>query len=176
MSSTQSKLELTPSTLADAKAFVAEVHRHHGPPVGHRFSVGCKDDDGVVRAVMVMGRAVAPKTDQYAILEVTRVASDGCPNACSFLYGAACRIHRVHGFKFAQTFTLTSEPGTSLIAAGWKPVALTDSSKTHKGGWGSRGGRKTAQAGPKIRWECRCGPSPAVDLAELRCELFEATA
>src|SRR5689334_7682206 len=101
---------------------------------------------------MTMGRAVAPKTDQYAVLEVTRVASDGCPNACSFLYGAACRIHRVHGFEYAQTFTLVEEPGTSLRAAGWKPVAISPGKA-----WNGRGRVSKHPIGPKIRWECRCG-------------------
>lgn len=175
MTAEQPKLSLTPVNLDDAKQFVTEVHRHHGPTAGHRFSSGARDESGTVRAVMTMGRAVAPKTDQMAVLEVTRVASDGCPNACSFLYGAACRIHRVHGFGYAQTFTLITEPGTSLIAAGWKPVGVVEP-KTHRNGWGSRPGRKlnpSATNVPKIKWECRCGPDPRVPLAELRAQVRE---
>jgi hypothetical protein len=159
----QHRLSLTPTILDDAKRFVAEVHRHHGPPVGHRFSFGCKDEDGQLRAVATTGRAVAREVDQRAVLEVTRVASDGCPNACSFLYGAACRIHRVHGFAYAQTYTLVEEPGTSLVAAGWKPVGFT---KGRKDGWNvksrPRDGEK-APKGAKVRWECKCGPGERID-------------
>jgi hypothetical protein len=171
----QDRLTLTPTILEDAKRFVSEVHRHHGPPVSHRFSVGCRDEAGTLRAVMVMGRPVARKTDQYAVLEVARVASDGCPNACSFLYGAACRIHRVHGFVFAQTFTLPTEPGTSLVAAGWKPVAITQSSK--KGFDVPTRPRDSSKSptGPKVRWECRCGPSEPIDVQKelAKGSLFE---
>lgn len=166
----QHRLALTPTTLAQAKDFVTEVHRHHGPPVGHRFSSGARDEGGRLRAVMCMGRAVARETDQYAVLEVTRVASDGCPNACSFLYGAACRIHRVHGFVHAQTFTLLTEPGTSLLAAGWKPVGITAG---RRDGWSCksrpRDGGKHPK-GAKVRWECKCGPSAVIDLQAIRLE------
>lgn len=160
----QSKLTLSPTVLADAKVFVTEVHRHHGPPVGHRFSVGVSDEAGQLRGVMSMGRAVAKSYDQYAILEVTRVATDGCPNACSFLYGAACRIHRVHGFLYAQTYTLVSEPGTSLVAAGWKPVGITEPKPK---GWDVPSRKRDATKHPteqKVRWECRCGPSERIEL------------
>lgn len=159
----QSKLALTPTNLSDANQFVEVVHRHHGKVTGHRFSSGVEDDTGKLRGVMSMGRAVARKTDQKAVLEVTRVATDGCANACSFLYGAACRIHRVHGFQYAQTFTLLDEPGTSLIAAGWKPVGITQSSRK---GWNvpTRGRDATkSPTGPKVRWECRCGPSERIE-------------
>ena len=33
-------LELTPMTLREANAFVEQHHRHHGPVVGHKFSIG----------------------------------------------------------------------------------------------------------------------------------------
>lgn len=163
-----SRLYLTPTILADAKRFIAEVHRHHGPPVGHRFSFGARDAEGRLRAVATTGRAVAREVDQRAVLEVTRVASDGCPNACSFLYGAACRIHRVHGFAFAQTYTLVEEPGMSLIAAGWKPVGIT---KGRKDGWDVKGRPRDGEKHPKgskVRWECRCGPTERISWPESR--------
>lgn len=154
------RLSLTPTILSDANQFVEEVHRHHGKVTGHRFSSGVKDEEGQLRGVMSMGRAVAREVDQGAVLEVTRVATDGCPNACSFLYGAACRIHQVHGFEYAQTYTLRSEPGTSLIASGWKPVAVT---KPRPKGWDTPSRRrKTKVPEAKVRWECRCGPSEAI--------------
>lgn len=81
----QPRLSLTPTILADANRFVETVHRHHGKVTGHRFSSGVRDDEGQLRGVMSMGRAVSREVDQGAVLEVTRVATDGCPNACSFL-------------------------------------------------------------------------------------------
>ena len=53
------------------------------------------------------------------MLEVTRLATDGSPNACSFLYGAAARAAVALGYDKIQTYILDSEPGTSLLAAGW---------------------------------------------------------
>ena len=33
-------LEVVPITLKEANAFVEQNHRHHGPTVGHKFSIG----------------------------------------------------------------------------------------------------------------------------------------
>jgi hypothetical protein len=62
---------------------------------------------------------VARKTDYKKVLEVTRLATDGTKNACSFLYGAVARAGKALGYEKVQTFILDSEPGTSLSAAGW---------------------------------------------------------
>jgi hypothetical protein len=53
-------------------------------------------------------------------LELTRLASDGCPNACSALYGAAWRATKALGYGRLITYILDSEPGVTLKAAGWK--------------------------------------------------------
>ncbi len=37
-------LTLTPVSLAQANAFVAQHHRHHKPVTGHKFSIGCTAD------------------------------------------------------------------------------------------------------------------------------------
>jgi hypothetical protein len=52
-------------------------------------------------------------------LEVTRVATDGCPNACSALYGAAWKVARAMGYRRLITYTLPEEGGSSLRGAGW---------------------------------------------------------
>ena len=41
-------LTLTPVSLAEANAFVAQHHRHHKPVVGHKFSIGCTADGRLV--------------------------------------------------------------------------------------------------------------------------------
>ena len=38
-------LDIVPMTLREANAFVAQYHRHHGPTVGHKFSIGCTDGE-----------------------------------------------------------------------------------------------------------------------------------
>ena len=41
-------LEITPMTLKEANAYVEQNHRHHGPVVGHKFSIGCSDGEKIV--------------------------------------------------------------------------------------------------------------------------------
>ena len=47
---------------------------------------------------------------------------DGTKNACSMLYAACWRATRALGYRRLGTYTLASEPGTSLKAAGWKEL------------------------------------------------------
>lgn len=111
---------LRPCELRDANAFIAEHHRHHKPVQGHRFSLAAWDGDKLV-GVATVGRPVARLGgDPGKVLEVTRLATDGTFNACSFLYSAAARAGRALGYERIQTYILESEPGTSLQAAGWK--------------------------------------------------------
>jgi hypothetical protein len=42
-------LHLVPLSFADAAGFVATWHRHHVPPIGHKFSIGVADEIGVLR-------------------------------------------------------------------------------------------------------------------------------
>jgi len=116
----QPKLRVVPCNLDEAKAFVAQHHRHHKPPVGHKFSLAVADDDGNVRAVCIVARPVARMLDDGMTLELTRLASDGCSNACSCLYGAAWRAAKALGYGRLITYILDNEPGVTLKAAGWK--------------------------------------------------------
>jgi hypothetical protein len=117
------RLHVVPVDLDEANAFVRRVHRHHPPVVGHRWSTAAADESGTVRGVAIIGRPVARSLDDGWTLEVTRLATDGCPNACSFLYEAAWRQARERGFLRLGTYILASEPGTSLVAAGWRRIA-----------------------------------------------------
>lgn len=121
----QSRLRIVPCDLDEANAFVRQHHRHHQPVPGHKFSLAVVDEAGVIRGVAIIGRPVARRTDDGMTLEVNRVATDGCPNACSALYGAARRATFALGYARLVTFTLSSEPGTSLVAAGWKLIGET---------------------------------------------------
>ena len=57
--------------------------------------------------------------DDGRTLEVNRLCSTGEKNVCSFLYGAAARAAKALGYEKIITYTLDTEPGTSLRAAGW---------------------------------------------------------
>ena len=114
-------LEVVPMTLTEAKAYIEEHHRHHKPPVGALFSIGASDGEKIV-GVVVVGRPVARMADNGWTVEVTRLASDGTKNVCSMLYRAAWRAARAMGYRKLITYTLQTEPGSSLKAAGFELV------------------------------------------------------
>lgn len=118
------RLTIAHVDFATATAFVAEHHRHHTPPVGHKFSLAAMHGERMV-GVVIVGRPVARRRDDGATLEVTRLCTDGTRNACSFLYGAAARATFALGYRRLGTYILKSEPGTSLKAAGWKLIGET---------------------------------------------------
>ncbi len=114
-----SKFTIVPLHLDEANLFVRRHHRHHGPVVGHKFSIGI-ELAGLLRGVAIVGRPVARMIDDGFTLEVTRVATDGVKDGCSALYGACRRACFALGYKKLVTYILQSETGTSLKAAGWR--------------------------------------------------------
>lgn len=116
-------LALIPVTLAAANAFVAQHHRTHKPVRGHKFSIGCTAGGQLV-GVAIIGRPVSRHLDDGLTLEVNRLCTDGTKNACSMLYAAAWRAARAIGYKKIITYTLDTESGVSLRAAGWKCAGL----------------------------------------------------
>lgn len=111
-------LELRPIDLQQARQFVGENHRHNKPPCGHKFSIACYDN-GRLCGVAMVGRPIARRLDDGLTLEIVRNCTDGTYNACSILYGAACRAAKALGYKRIFTYTRESEPGTSLKASNW---------------------------------------------------------
>lgn len=112
-------LELTPITLREANAFVAEHHRHHRPTAGHKFSIGVRDGERLA-GVAICGGPASRHLDDGKTLEINRVCTDGTKNACSILYGATYRAAKAMGYRRVVTYILESEPGTSLKAAGYR--------------------------------------------------------
>jgi hypothetical protein len=117
------KLHLVPVSFADACGFVQMWHRHNRPPVGHRYSIGVADEASVLRGVAIVGRPVARHFDDGSTVEVTRLATDGTPNAGSMLYGACWRAASALGYRRLVTYTQADESGASLRAAGYRVVA-----------------------------------------------------
>ena len=103
-------------------AHIAEHHRHHKPGPGDKFCMAVADDSGEVRGVCIVGRPVSRMLDDGWTLEVVRCCTDGAENACSLLYGAAARAAFAMGYKRIGTYTLPSEGGASLRAAGWRLI------------------------------------------------------
>lgn len=145
-------------TRDEARAFVKNVHRHRGPeqtehtpPVSWRFGFGVRNGGELIGVAMV-GRPVARMLDKDTIVEVNRVAvvdNKLGEHACSMLYAAAAREAKRRGFHKIITYTLESESGASLRAAGWTPEATTT------GGSWNRKSRQREDVGPtcrKVRW------------------------
>jgi len=118
-------LSLSPVAWDEACAFVTKHHRHHIPPPGWKYGIGVVDEKGELRGVVIVGRPVARKLDDGSTLEVTRCCTDGAKNVASMLYGAAWRVASALGYRRLITYTLTTEPGTSLRAAGWRDLYKT---------------------------------------------------
>jgi hypothetical protein len=155
------RLHVVPVTLRDARAYVNAHHRHLRAPAGAKLAIGVRDDRQRLRGVAVLGRPVARRLDNGSTIEVTRVATDGCRNACSALYGAAARIAKALGYARALTYTLASETGTSVRAAGWQPMSVS-----RGGAWSrhARARRDLQPLGPKQRWEIDLGTGRSPDL------------
>lgn len=142
-------LQITPITLSEAQAFVEQHHRHHGKPVGHICSLAVSKGDKVV-GVAIIGRPVARGNQDGFTAEVTRCCTDGTRNACSKLYGAAWRAVRALGYRRLITYTLASESGASLRAAGWSTVAEVKGRSWHTP---SRPRVDKHPLQQKLRWE-----------------------
>lgn len=144
-------LQVRPIGLREANAFVSAHHRHHRPSRGHKFSVSVADAQGRIRGVAIAGRPVARQLDDGMHLEVLRVCTDGTPNACSMLYAAVRRSAKAMGYPATQiiTYTLESEGGASLRAAGWVQDGYAG------GGTWNRPSRSRCDSHPldrKVRW------------------------
>ena len=152
-------LEIRPCDYKTAAQFVGENHRHNRPPTGQKFSIACFDGDRLCGVCMV-GRPVARLLDDGQTLEVLRNCTDGTRNACTMLYGAALRAAKALGYKRCITYTLQSEPGTSLKASNWRRVGDAGG-----GTWSSPsrprevvqvtllGEEVKYSTEPKVRWE-----------------------
>jgi len=143
-------LRAFPLNLAEANAEIARLHRHHKPVRFHLFSVGVADGDrGLVGVAVVMRPANQHMSFEGFMVEVSRLATDGTKNACSFLLSACARIAFELGYWCIQTYTMPTEGGASLRAAGREEMG-----RTRGNGWNTVK-RKRADAhplGPKIRW------------------------
>lgn len=115
-------LFIVPCTIAQANSYVQSHHRHHGSIPLARLACAVADEAGDVHGVTLVGRPCNTYLDDDKTLEVRRVCTDGTPNACSMLYGAAWRAAKAIGYTRLITYTLPVEGGASLRAVGWTPI------------------------------------------------------
>lgn len=145
-------MRLTPCTVKAAIKWVAEHHRHlRRELAGARFGVALADDSGqwVGVALVTSGPRVWEGTGRC---NIARVCTTGVKNGCSKLYGAVCRAAAALGYSEAWTYTLPEEPGTSLRAAGFEDMGLTEGGEHSR----EKRPRKPAERPePKRRWRRR---------------------
>lgn len=160
------KLEIVPTTLEEANHFVEVHHRHRGPVAGAKFCIAVAGRHEIgdtrpggagygmhtdcVHGVLIAGRPVARHLDNGWTLEVNRCCTDGTRNACSILYASAWRAARALGYTKLITYTLASEPGASLRAAGFR---IAGEVKGRSWSCPSRPRVDTAPDQDKLRWE-----------------------
>jgi hypothetical protein len=159
-------LSLPPIGVRTANEFVREHHRHNGKVgFGPRYAIAVVDESGELWGVAIVSHPVSRMLNNHGYTaEVRRVCTK--PNApkgcCSMLYSACWRTWKAMGGTRMVTYTLQTEFGTSLRAAGWKLVAK---SRGHLVGqsWDTHPTRTTV-AGTvtpqnKWRWEISTDPT-----------------
>lgn len=136
-------------SIRKAKRVVADWHRHLDAPQGAIVAIAAWDAGRLVGVAMV-GRPPARRSDDGTTAEVIRVATDGTPNACSFLYSRAKRLAQAMGFVKVKTKTLPEESGASLRAVG-----ATFDGASRGGSWDRVNRRRTDKAPTcqKLRWD-----------------------
>ena len=138
MNEVKNKFKTIPISLKAANEFVTTHHRHNKKTAGHKFSIGAMLDGDLI-GVAICGRPVARALDNGTTLEVLRVCiKDPAPrNACSYLYARCQKIWTAMGGEKIITYTLESEPGSSLKAVNWL-VAATTKKRAAKNLWNTR--------------------------------------
>lgn len=151
----QPRLIAVPCSVTKAREVVELWHRHHGPSTSGLYAAAVATEDGIVRGVALIGRPVARLLDDGFTLEVTRVATDGTPNACSALYGIARRLAAALGYAKLVTYTREDEPGSSPRAAG-----LHDDGPIRARSWNMPGRPRTdkTEIVQRRRWSLEVGP------------------
>jgi hypothetical protein len=145
-------LVVVPMSVKGACRFVTAHHRHHRPPPGGLFACAARTMDTEICAVGIAARPVARMLDDGWTVEITRLASTGARNACSMVYGALCRAAQAIGYRLAITYTLESEEGASVRAAGFQRVHTTEG-----GSWDRPSRRRSDKhpTVPKVLWHRR---------------------
>ena len=149
-------MRAVPITLKQANAYVKLLHRHNKELPVAKMAVAAVFDDGVVHGVAIAGAPKGRGADKPGVIEVSRVCTDGTRDCCSFLYGRLLRAAKALGYHRAITYTLESEPGSSLRASGWKPEAHLKARSWPE----ERGGSAThSSAEGKVRWAISLAPA-----------------
>lgn len=117
-------MRLAPISIREANQYVLHHHRHHRPTQGALFALAVEDRYGQRVGVALVGRPVGVGLQDGRTVEITRVCTDGTPNACAFLYARCRRAAAALGYERVVTYTRQDESGASPRAAGFEQQAL----------------------------------------------------
>ena len=146
---------IAPCTVKAALKKVSEWHRHLPELQGGLFAVKVLHEGQWVgvgvfgnpsRAWQDTGRGIIARC--AAQEKLPPVGNHAAP-ACTMLYAALCRAAKALGYHEAWTYTLPHEPGTSLRAAGFIEMGLTDGGEWDRP---SRSRKAAKFVEPKKRW------------------------
>lgn len=142
-------LEIFPIRQKAAKLWVNQTHRHLSAPRGDLFRTSLLNA-GEVCAVGIAGRPCRMLDDGRTV-EISRISSVAPPtvNACTRLYSRLVKAGRALGYIRFISYTLPSEPGTSLRAAGFEFAGVSNGGEFDRP---SRRRNPVQQSGPKNRW------------------------
>ncbi|HEX6924260.1 MAG TPA: XF1762 family protein [Longimicrobiaceae bacterium] len=154
-----SRLQLVPITIREANRYVARWHRHARPTHGGICAIGAQRPGAVdLCGVAIIGRPVARLLDNGRTCEVTRLATDGSDDVCSWLYQRCRRIAQAMGYARCVTYTLARESGASLRALGLQPATPP---ATHTWERPNRERTHKHRIEPRQRWELLPDASPS---------------
>jgi hypothetical protein len=108
---------------------------------------------GYCRGIAICGRPTnRNNAGSGQTVEVLRLACDDTANVASALLGACARTAKAMGAARIITYTLESESGTSLRAAGWVREADRIRTFWHTGHTRARAVQREHMAAGKVRW------------------------
>lgn len=149
-----SKYKAIPIPFAYAKAYVNDYHRSNVAPQGHKFSVALESAEGRVVGVLIASEPKARHNRDGFTLEINRCCGDPkYHNVCSSLQGRAIRMGKAMGYTRFLSYTMLSEPGSSLKAMGFQKDGIV---RGRKNGWDSPSRHRVIPerypTGDKQRW------------------------
>lgn len=160
-------IDIRPIGVREACAVVKRLHRHLPRIVGGLFGTSAWVGDELVGVAVASLPKASLARDGFTV-EITRVATNGYPNACSRLYGAICRASAAVGYRRAITYTRLEEPGTSLRAAGFNSAGVT-----RKQAWSRPSRPRVGDTSQVRRWTKELREPKAKRLATRRGEATE---
>jgi hypothetical protein len=120
---------------------------------------------------VIVGIPMARLADRHQIAEVTRLAADGTPNACSRLLSAAAKAASAQGYARIQMFV---EPTERVAPAFLKAAGFRFDGESSGRQWshereGDNRSRRKSTPGPKLRWVREFGRVESVTPGRRKC-------